>query len=196
MEQLMRSIGMDVPFGDAPQISNIDEWLKWASAPRTEEEIREKCLTDFNNVCFSFLCEKSELACDFIEELMLLSTGILTKDNYDEMHDKVYNAVMSHNKVDGVTLEDWGIEESKTHIKASEMSNRSGETRYIHSKSVNDRIDWRSICKYQRLTEDFMRKFNKCLDWKEVKLNQKLSEQFKKDFKKQLSCKSLKINHI
>lgn len=88
--------------GDAEQVASIREWATWSSVPHSEEEIREKCLTDFKNVCFTFLCEKSKMSCDFIEELMSLSTGILTKENYEEMYEKVHKTILNHNKVDGV----------------------------------------------------------------------------------------------
>lgn len=136
------------------------------------------------------------MSCDFIEELMVLSTGVLTKDNYDEMYDKVHALVLKDNGVNGITVEDWCIKESETHIKESELPNKSGKERYIQSNNIKDRINWRSICKYQRLTEEFMRKFSKSLVWQEVKLNQQLSKQFKEDFKDKLSCKSIKINNI
>lgn len=196
MKHLLSYLDDSVCVGDAEQVANVREWVKWASEPRTEDEIREKCLTDFNNVCFTFLCEKSKMSCDFIEELMALSTGVLTKDNYDEMYDKVHALVLKDNGVNGITVEDWCIKESETHIKESELPNKSGKERYIQSNNIKDRINWRSICKYQRLTEEFMRKFNKSLVWQEVKLNQQLSKQFKEDFKDKLSCKSIKINHI
>lgn len=196
METLTKVEETKVCKGGAEYKNGINEWLKWAATPHTEEEIREKCLTDFHNVCFSFLCEHSQLSCDFIEELMLLSTGILTKENYFVMHDLVRDTVLSHNGVEGVSAEEWVIEESATHIKATEMSNKSGGTRYIRSKNVNDRLDWFALCKYQKLTEEFMRKYNKCLNWTAVKSNQSYSNEFSDTFKKELSGRSKKINNV
>ncbi len=170
--------------GDAQQVASIREWATWSSVPHSEEEIREKRLTDFKNVCFTFLCEKSKMSCDFIEELMSLSTGVLTKENYEEMYEKVHRTVLSHNGVDEVQADKWSIDEEDTQLKSIK---ESSSTKTISSSSVNDRIDWLAICRYQVLTEDFMRKFNKKLIWREIKLHQKLSDSFKEDFKKQLS---------
>lgn len=170
--------------GDAQQVASIREWTTWSSVPHSEEEIREKCLTDFKNVCFTFLCEKSKMSCDFIEELMSLSTGILTKENYEEMYEKVHQTVLSHNRVDGVQADKWSIDEEDTQLKTPKESN---STKIINSSSVNDRIDWLAICRYQVLSEDFMRKFSKKLIWKEIKLHQKLSDSFKEEFRQQLS---------
>lgn len=195
MEELVKVDSTTIENGGETVLS-ISEWLKWASIPHTEDEIREKCLTDYNNVCFTFLCEHSPMSCDFIEELMLLSTGILTKDNYEVMYDLVRETVLAHNKVDGVEAKEWVIEESATNIKATEMSNRTCVTRYIHSKNVNDRLDWFALCKFQKLTEEFMRKYSNCLHWTNVKNNQNCSKQFKEDFENRLTGKSIKINTI
>lgn len=124
------------------------------------------------------------MSCDFIEELMSLSTGILTKENYEEMYEKVHRTVLSHNKVDGIDAEKWSIDEEDTQLKSVK---ESSSTKTISSTSVNDRIDWLAICRYQALSEDFMRKFNKKLIWREIRLHQKLSDSFMTDFKKQLS---------
>lgn len=196
MKHLLNYLEPGICVGDAEQVANVREWSRWSLEPHTEDEIREKCLTDFNNVCFSFLCEKSKMSCEFIEELLALSTGILTKDNYDTMYDIVHATVLKDNGVDGIMVHDWCIKESETHIKESEIPNKSGKERYIQSKKVRDRLDWRSICRYQRLTEEFMRKFNKSLVWQEVKINQHLSKQFEEDFKDKLSCKCTKINYM
>lgn len=124
------------------------------------------------------------MSCDFIEELMPLSTGILTKENYEEMYEKVHQTILSNNKVDGVEAEKWSIDEENTQLKSVK---ESSSTKTISSTSVNDRIDWLAICRYQVLSEDFMRKFNNKLIWREIRLHQKLSDSFKKDFKEQLS---------
>lgn len=42
------------------------------------------------------------MSCDFIEELMSLSTGILTKENYEEMYEKVHKTILNHKQINGV----------------------------------------------------------------------------------------------
>lgn len=170
--------------------NSIKEWSDWSLKPHTEAEIREKCLTDYNNVCFSYVCGTSKMSEDFIEELMALSTGVLTKKNYDEMYEKVHQTVLEQNKVHGVQAEKWYIPEAETHLRVAREYNPD---KIIRSSSISDRIDWFAICKNQTLSEGFMRRFYKQLSWREVALNQRLSSKFKEDFNKQLSEKNIKI---
>lgn len=44
-------------YPDAPAISNVTNWATYFNTPRTEEEIRDKCLSDYNGVCFTYLCQ-------------------------------------------------------------------------------------------------------------------------------------------
>jgi hypothetical protein len=52
-----------------------DNWAEWSLTPHTEDEIREKVLTDYNNVCFAYVCEKSPMTKRFAEELAVLSAA-------------------------------------------------------------------------------------------------------------------------
>ena len=36
----------------------IDEWGDWSLKRHSEDEIRDKVLSDYNNICFSYVCEK------------------------------------------------------------------------------------------------------------------------------------------
>ena len=62
---------------------SIEEWKNWSLTPHTPDEIREKILTDFENVCFSFVCATSKIPEEFMPEFMALSTGYIKKENYD-----------------------------------------------------------------------------------------------------------------
>ena len=52
-----------------------DDWAEWSLTPHTESEIREKVLTDYSNVCFAYVCEKSPMTKRFAEELAVLSSA-------------------------------------------------------------------------------------------------------------------------
>ena len=71
----------------------IDEWADWSLKRHSEDEIRDKVLSDYNNICFSYVCEKSPMTKQFAEEFAVLSTGkqvgeniipYLKKSNYDK----------------------------------------------------------------------------------------------------------------
>lgn len=78
-------------------LTDPESWGKWGLVPRTEEEIREKVLTDPENICFSFVVMRSSISEEFKEELRVLSisnprTGLpyLTKQNYSNLYKSMY----------------------------------------------------------------------------------------------------------
>lgn len=84
----------DIPL---KQKADISEWINFSLTPHTEDKIREKILTDFNNVCFTYICGEQVLSEDFILELAALSTGLLDKENYARYIDYMKKAVMITN---------------------------------------------------------------------------------------------------
>jgi len=68
---------------------------KWCLTPHTENEIRERVLTDYKDICFNYLCSYSRMTDEFRIELAVLSLGkagnsdirpYITKDNYEELY--------------------------------------------------------------------------------------------------------------
>ena len=45
-----------------------------------------------------------------------------------------------------------------------------------------NKVDWRRISGYQKLSEDFIREFQHKVDWQNISINQKLSENFIREF--------------
>lgn len=129
--------------------SNVEEWSNYFSTPRTTEEIREKILTDYDNVCFSYMCIQQTLDEKFIPELMALSTGLLNKDNYDYCLQPVMRAT---HIMAGIEDGEINLQEIPYDPKAKLSTDRK-LTRLI------DRLDWKSISLYQDLSASFREKY-------------------------------------
>ena len=48
-------------------------------------------------------------------------------------------------------------------------------------------IDWSSLCKYEQLSEGFIREVENDVDWEGISRCQTLSDEFRKEFKDKLS---------
>lgn len=146
--------------------SDISEWKSFSMTPHTCDELRKKILTDYDNVCFSYICHYSELPEEFIPELAALSTGMLTEANYDIYLDQVIKAVMINNH----------IEQGKIDLKKlpklpplPEGKSRKGDNvtslPTVYGDFVfRDRLDWASISRYQKLSPAFRKKYDKLLN--------------------------------
>ena len=70
----------------------IGKTWKWCLTPHQENEIRERVLTDYKDICFNYLCSYSQMTDEFRTELAVLSLGktgnsdikpYITKINYE-----------------------------------------------------------------------------------------------------------------
>lgn len=73
----------------------ISETWEWCLTPHKEDEIRERVLTDYKDICFDYLCSYSKMTDEFKIELAVLSLGktgnsdvkpYITKDNYEALY--------------------------------------------------------------------------------------------------------------
>lgn len=128
--------------------TKVDLWAEWSLTPHTEDEIREKILTDYDGVCFSYLCGSSKLSETFIIELMALSTGLLNKENYQLCIDEMKKAVLIAD----------GIERGEIcYYKLPYISSPGSKAK--KQQSLIDHLDWSKIFKYQTLSPEFRIKF-------------------------------------
>lgn len=139
---------------DYRTLQGVDKWYAFSSQPRTEEEIEEMLLTDPDNICVSYVCQFSKLSEDFIEKMIVLSTGLLSKENYDESFDAVKEVMQYQYE---------HIGEKGCEPKSLVYKDKNGLTSIVSSASVGDRVDWKAISIYQTLSTDFIRKYIKVL---------------------------------
>ena len=128
--------------------TKVDLWAEWSLAPHTEDEIREKILTDFDGVCFTYLCGSQVLSEDFIVELMALSTGLLNKENYSQYINELKQAVLI---AEGIK-----IGEIDYH-KLPRISSPGSQDK--RRQALIDRLDWVALFEKQTLSSEFRAKF-------------------------------------
>ena len=136
-------------------LSGVERWLVFSSNPRTEAEIEEELLTRPDDVCLSYVCTSSKMSTEFIERLIVLSTGALTKENLD----KDFKTVEDLLKYKYSKTEDMAHKSVTLH-----RLNENNLPMVIDSKTLDDRIDWKAITMYQKLNNDFILKYADFLD--------------------------------
>ena len=146
----------------------------------TEEEIREKCLTDYNNVCFTYLCNKSPISEDFILEFAVLSMGILDKDNYKANIKKLKRMMGKH-----LGLEEYkGVRSKCTLIPAEFYNGYTGEEITLSVDNMFDKLDWVGLSQNSKFSEEFLYKFSQYIALKDISLSQIYPKYIVKRFSK------------
>lgn len=147
-------IKKEAPVHSAKVISNVTEWSTYFNTPRTEEEIREKCLTDYDNVCFTYMCEKQRIREEFIPELMALSTGLLNKYNYSKYLEPLEHAAMIIAGVeDGEIRKDIFMSVGSHNLKMT-------------MNMLADHLDWPALKRTQHFSKEFQEKYSSILNGK------------------------------
>ena len=166
---------------------SIDEWKNWSLTPHSPDEIRDKILDDFENVCFSFVCTASKIPEEFMSEFMALSTGLITRENYDDYIDKVTKAVLMNAGVieKDKSIMNWGI------LSKSENCKGENVDKILYGSSMTDRVDWYAITVHQKLSEDFMRKYQHVIKWNMVPHHQRITTAFYAEMHDRLPVKAM-----
>lgn len=118
-------------------IEHVKRWADFSLVPRTEDEIRGQVIKDKTAApgeevcCFSYICSKSKLSEEFIEELMELTK--VKKQGTKNYTDRLDWTAICTNQ----TLSEEFIEK--------------------HAKQV----DWRAVLSYQKLSDEFIEKHKK-----------------------------------
>lgn len=160
--------------------SDTTEWANWSTAIHTEEEIREKCLTDYNNVCFTYLCNKSPVSEDFILEFAVLSMGILDKDNYKANIKKLKRMMGKH-----LGLEEYkGVRSKCILIPAEFYNGYTGEEITLSVDNMFDKLDWVGLSQNSKFSEEFLYKFSQYIALKDISLSQIYPKYIVKRFSK------------
>lgn len=118
-------------------IEHVKRWADFSLVPRTEDEIRKQILKDKTAApgeevcCFSYICSKSKLSEEFIEELMELTK--VKKQGSKNYTDKLdWTAICTNQKLSEEFIEK-------------------------HAKLV----DWKAVLSCQKLSDEFIEKHKK-----------------------------------
>jgi hypothetical protein len=145
------------------------EWVTWSMTPHSEDEIRKAVFKTPKLICWTYICRFSVLSEQFIEEALVLSTGVFdgvdeelyTEENKKLVRDILYmEPTVARKELQKDYIKRiWDIlEDHKIAIKILGMSS-----------SVRSRVDWFQIAGFQDITPDFKKKFE--IQFMKAKIN-------------------------
>ena len=127
----------------------VSKWYEFSMNSRSEDEIREMILTDPDSVCYSYICMKSPLSENFIEELRVLSTELINKELYTPDNLKLVSDILSIKN----------LTERSKYVRELYMNNKLPyfmKSKIRSDMMVRDKLDWRNLVKYQNLSKEFI----------------------------------------
>lgn len=134
-------------------------WKRWSSTPHTEDELEEMLRKAPDAVCISFICRHSQLSGEFIEKNMSPSGNDCCADEIE-----IYSDKKTFITRDGI---------SKARMGSSTGNIELGRYSY-ETAGLVDRLDWYYISMFQKLSEDFIRKYIFRLDLRQILGYQKI----------------------
>lgn len=138
----------------ARRISGVHDWLEFSTNPQTEFDIKDRILDNIDSVCVTYICRYSKLNSEFIEELMVLSTGLFNHRSYTEKNQKLVKEILD--------ISYKNLSPTGTFVKTDKYVNQEvldqineleSQLDYIvipKTTVIRDRIDWYYILKYQK----------------------------------------------
>ena len=135
------------------------DWVVWSMKNHTEEELRTAYLNDPDKVCTSYVCRYSELSGEFIEELILLSTGLFAgrPDLYTESNREFLKKIM---EIDYIPERSEYVRKIDLRTVSKENYDFVRELK-LFKGNIRSKVDWWQIANYQKLSKDFRIKFAK-----------------------------------
>lgn len=163
----------------------VKSWSEFSMNEQSEASIRNRILLKgVDSVCVSYICRYSRLSESFINELRVLSTGLLKPDEYYSRNLKVISDALDkrselksdnpYKKLDGDKL-------GKIELLYEEVDG----TCYTIERAVSgirDSLDWVYLSQYQILSEEFILKHAKEVHWGFIFKSQNVSTEFKKKY--------------
>lgn len=179
-------------YGKSRDAEVIQQWLNFSMKPRTEEEIELALKYNPDIVCVSYICKYSRLSEAFIEKLIVLTSGLLNKKNRTTQYDAIKRLCDAKYAGDKTAKDIITIEENRR------RAGQPAQTVYVDTlctiADVHDKIDWDYIATYQKLSDDFIRKYMKVLNRGLILHNQTgLSPELRKELAQKEAAKPSKI---
>lgn len=135
------------------------EWATWSMMNHSEEELRNTYLNDPDKVCTTYICRYSTLSEDFIEELIVLSTGLFANrpDLYTESNREFLKKILFIES----------IAERSEYVRNIDLRKVNKENYdfvkelKLFKGNIRSKVDWWQIANYQNLSKEFKIKFAK-----------------------------------
>lgn len=120
--------------------NNVKDWAKFSTNPESLEDIGFRVIVfekfGISLCCLSYICHYSTLPEDFIDDIIFITSGLFSFNKWDDVH--VHAIVKS--------IED---NDFKNENLLKLFSGYNGH-------KLNDRLDWREISRYQKLSSEFI----------------------------------------
>ena len=120
--------------------NNVKDWAKFSTNPESLEDIAFRVIVfekfGISLCCLSYICHYSTLPEDFIDDIIFITSGLFSFNKWDDTH--VHAIVKS--------IED---NDFKNENLLKLFSGYNGH-------KLNDRLDWREISRYQKLSSEFI----------------------------------------
>ena len=120
--------------------NNVKDWAKFSTNPESLEDIAFRVIVfekfGISLCCLSYICHYSTLPEDFIDDIIFITSGLFSFNKWDDTH--VHAIVKS--------IED---NDFKNENLLKLFSGYNGH-------KFNDRLDWREISRYQKLSSEFI----------------------------------------
>ena len=155
------------------------KWVTWSTSPHSEDEIREAVFHTPELICWSYVCRFSTLSEEFIEELIVLSTGLFDGESEDLYTEENINLIK-----DILFIEPTSARKERQSKIASVVYWRLTDTRIAKkimksSNPIRSRVDWYQIAGFQDLTPEFKNKFR--MQFLKAKINSDTDSRWKKN---------------
>ncbi len=175
--------------GKDPVSPEVDDWMMWSMRSHSETEIRQECLKNINNICFTYICRFSKLSEEFIIEFMGLSTGVFTIRNYDRKQamlvgELTFDYLADDNIVNSIRIaqlsKDGVDPNAKTTWYKKYLSLNPAILSEFLSKpaALRDRLDWYYIDKYQHISTEFRTHYVSVLNTSRANQSKEASRQY------------------
>ena len=120
--------------------NNVKDWAKFSTNTESLEDIAFRVIVfekfGISLCCLSYICHYSTLPEDFIDDIIFITSGLFSFNKWDDTH--VHAIVKS--------IED---NDFKNENLLKLFSGYNGH-------KLNDRLDWREISRYQKLSSEFI----------------------------------------
>ena len=120
--------------------NNVKDWVNFSTKPEKLEDIAFRVIIfekfGISLCCLNYICQYSHLPEDFIDDIIFITSGQFSFNKWDDVH--VHAIVKS--------IED---NDFKNENLLKLFSGYNGH-------KLNDRLDWREISRYQKLSSEFI----------------------------------------
>lgn len=161
---VQKEVGLSYALFQLPSYP-IGDWITWSMTPHSTNEIRRR-LTEksIDKTCMSYLCRFSKIDPDFLDELVVLSSGMFHAEGTKDL-DLRRQQPFEYNKENidyFISKFHHSLDESVEILPMPKEIAIYKETHeFSETKPLIDRMDWLYIARFQKYGPDVWAKYKK-----------------------------------